>query len=146
MTVSRRLLAAPADQVWDVLADGWLYPLWVVGASCMRNVDDTWPDVGSKLHHSVGAWPLLLHDETEVLGVVPGHSLRLRARGWPLGEAEVDIALRPTESRTEVVMAEEPVAGPGTLVPFRGLTLGWRNAESLRRLSYLAENRPRGAS
>ena len=26
-----------------MLADGWLYPLFVVGASRMRDVDDDWP-------------------------------------------------------------------------------------------------------
>jgi len=30
-TNTRRIKATP-EQVWDVLADGWLYPLWVVGA------------------------------------------------------------------------------------------------------------------
>lgn len=34
---------APARAVWDVLADGWLYPLWVVGAARMRDVDHGWP-------------------------------------------------------------------------------------------------------
>ena len=61
-----RLVKTTPQRVWDVLADGWLYPLWVVGASRMRDVDDAWPAVGSKLHHSVGAWPALLDDDTEV--------------------------------------------------------------------------------
>ena len=53
--------------VFAVLADGWLYPTWVVGASRMRDVDDRWPEPGSRLHHSVGAWPALLDDITESL-------------------------------------------------------------------------------
>ena len=64
--VTRTVLAVP-DQVWGVLADGWLYPLWVVGASRMREVDDHWPAVGARLHHSVGAWPALIDDTTSVL-------------------------------------------------------------------------------
>ena len=36
-TRSRSIKATPA-QVWSVLADGWLYPLFVVGASRMRDV------------------------------------------------------------------------------------------------------------
>ena len=39
---------------------------------------------------------------------------------------------------------EQAVAGPGVLVPepFKGLTLKWRNTETLRRLASIAENRP----
>ena len=29
----------PPSAVWAVLADGWLYPVWVVGAARMREVD-----------------------------------------------------------------------------------------------------------
>src|SRR6478752_3157184 len=67
----RHLQAAP-ETVWEVLSDGWLFPVWVVGASRMREVDDHWPEPGARLHHSVGAWPVLLDDETEVLESVPG--------------------------------------------------------------------------
>ena len=65
MAQNTRLMHATPEQVWAVLSDGWLYPVWV-GASRMREVDETWPEVGSKLHHSVGAWPLLIDDNTEV--------------------------------------------------------------------------------
>ena len=67
MVSTTRTLRASPEQVWDVLADGWLYALWVVGASRMREVDDNWPEPGSKLHHSLGAWPILINDETEVI-------------------------------------------------------------------------------
>lgn len=30
MSTTARTIEATPDQVWDVLADGWLYPLWVV--------------------------------------------------------------------------------------------------------------------
>ena len=134
---------ASPEQVWSVLADGWLYPVWVVGASRMREVDDTWPAVGSKLHHSVGLWPLVVDDNTEVTEATPGTSLSLRARGWPVGEAAVTILLRPVGAETEVVIEEDAVSGPGVLVPkpLRGVTLKWRNTETLRRLAYLAERR-----
>ena len=33
MTRTTRTIEATPDQVWAVLADGWLYPLWVVGAT-----------------------------------------------------------------------------------------------------------------
>ena len=33
-----RVLSCSPEDVFDVLADGWLFPTWVVGASRMRNV------------------------------------------------------------------------------------------------------------
>jgi hypothetical protein len=106
-------------------------------------VDDGWPGVGTKLHHSVGLWPLLVDDTTEVTEVNPGVSLSLRTRAWPAGEAAVHLHLGPHGPDTEVRMEEDAVSGPGRLVPApaRGLTLKWRNTESLRRLAYLAERR-----
>lgn len=143
MAENTRLFHASPERVWDVLSDGWLYPVWVVGAARMREVDDHWPAVGSKLHHSVGPWPLLINDDTEVVAATPGHSLTLRARAWPLGEAEVKIRLESVGAETEVRIEEEPVSGPGALVPppLRGLSLKWRNSETLRRLAYIAEAR-----
>jgi uncharacterized protein YndB with AHSA1/START domain len=143
VTVNRRILAATPDDVWHVLADGWLYPLWVVGATRIRDVDKNWPEQGSRIHHSVGVWPLLINDHTEVLEAVPGRSIKLRARAWPVGEAEVDIRLSDIGAQTEVTIQEDAVAGPGVLVPepFKGLTLKWRNTESLRRLAFLVEGR-----
>ena len=88
MTRNERTIRALPDQVWDVLSDGWLYPVWVVGATRMRDVDGNWPEVGSCLHHSAGVWPLVVSDSTEVLENRPGSVLRMRARGWPIGEAE----------------------------------------------------------
>lgn len=143
MAENTRLMHATPEQVWSVLSDGWLYPLWVVGAARMREVDDSWPAVGSKLHHSVGPWPLLINDNTEVLEAVPGHSITLRARAWPLGEAKVKIRLEPVGAETEVRIEEDPTSGPGVLVPrpVRAPGLKWRNSETLRRLAYLAERR-----
>ena len=144
MATNTRTVHASPEEVWSVLADGWLYPVWVVGASRMREVDDSWPSVGSRLHHSVGVWPLLIDDNTEVTESTPGVALSLRARAWPVGEASVTIRLRPLGAQTEVVIEEDAVSGPGVLVPkpLRGVTLRWRNVETLQRLAYLAERRP----
>jgi len=143
VSVNTRIVAATPDDVWKVLADGWLYPLWVVGATRMRDVDKNWPDKGSRIHHSIGVWPMLINDHTEVLDVVPGRSITLRARAWPVGEAKVDIRLSDVGAQTEVVIEEDAIAGPGVLVPepFKGLTLKWRNVETLRRLAFIAEGR-----
>lgn len=143
MATNSRIVQAPPEKVWEVLCDGWLYPLWVVGASRMREVDEHWPAVGARLHHSVGSWPLLLDDHTEVMESTPGTMLRLKARAWPTGEADVTLHLRPSGSGTEVVLEEDAVAGPGRLVPkpLRDAGLKWRNVEALRRLAYLVERR-----
>lgn len=143
MSLNTRRLQATPEQIWEVLADGWLYPLWVVGASRMREVDDPWPAVGACLHHSVGTWPLLIDDRTEVVDVVPGERLELRARAWPTGEATVVIRLEPVGSETEVSIEEDAASGPARLLPkpLRDLPLSWRNVETLRRLAYVAERR-----
>jgi uncharacterized protein YndB with AHSA1/START domain len=143
MATNERTIKATPDAVWDVLADGWLYPLWVVGASRMREVDDHWPAAGSMLHHSVGTWPLLIDDETEVEAVSPGVSLTLRAKARPQGVARVTIRLAAVGAETRVVIEEDFVAGPARLVPrpLRDLGLKWRNSETLRRLAYVAERR-----
>jgi uncharacterized protein YndB with AHSA1/START domain len=145
MSTQSATIAATPEQVWEVLADGWLYPLFVVGASRMRDVDETWPAVGSRLHHSVGSWPLLIDDHTEVLEMEPHHHLLLRARGWPAGEARVDFSLHPQGGSTLVTIVEDASAGPGLLVPkvLRDPQLAWRNSETLRRLAYAVEGRTR---
>lgn len=134
---------ATPDRVWSVLADGWLYPLFVVGASRMRAVDDDWPAVGSRLHHSVGSWPLLIDDTTEVVEVEEERRIKLRARGWPAGEASVEISLEPSGTSTMVTIVEQAVAGPGALVPkaVQDPQLHLRNIEALRRLAYVVEGR-----
>ncbi|GAB3086816.1 SRPBCC family protein [Nocardioides zeae] len=143
MARNERLTDATPAQVWDVLADGWLYPSWVVGATRMRAVDDTWPAAGSRLHHSVGVWPLLLDDATVVERSEPAHLLQLKARGWPMGEARVVLTLEPEGQGTRLVIEEDAIAGPGRLAPppVRGVSIAWRNVETLRRLALLAEGR-----
>jgi len=142
------VVAATPDQVWRILADGWLYPLWVVGATRMRDVDEHWPAVGAQLHHSVGVWPLTIDDTTEVLAEKPPSMLRLRARAWPGGEANVELLIEPEGPGTRITIREDAVKGPALLVPatLRHLQLAWRNTEALRRLSYLAERREPGSS
>ena len=143
MSTNTRVMSATPEQVWGVLADGWLYPVWVVGASRMRDVDDTWPQAGARLHHSVGTWPLLLDDVTESVECVPGSRLGLHAHAWPAGRAEVRISLQPVGAETEVVIEEQANAGPGALVPqiAQDPLLSWRNLETLRRLAFIVERR-----
>jgi uncharacterized protein YndB with AHSA1/START domain len=136
-----RVIDVPPDAVFAVLADGWLYGGWVVGSSHIREVDEDWPAVGSRIHHSVGPWPLHVQDVTVVRAVEPGLSLSLEARGWPLGAAAVGLTLVPHgEGRTLVRMTEHIVRGPGKLLPeaLQALVAKPRNAESLARLADLA--------
>jgi len=139
---------ATPDQVWEVLSDGWLFPLWVVGATRMREVDDSWPEPGSRLHHSVGTWPLTIDDITKVVDSSPGARLELEAHAWPAGRADVTILLHPQGAETEVVIEEQAVAGPGALVPkmAQDPLLNWRNVETLRRLAFLVERRQQQAA
>ncbi|MDN5764743.1 MAG: SRPBCC family protein [Humibacillus sp.] len=142
-TITRQTSASPG-QVWSVLADGWAYTTWVVGACRVRAVEPDWPQVGQRIHHSFGTWPVLLNDTTEVLEATELKSLTLQARGWPVGEATVHLTLQPWQSGTLIGIREDAVSGPGTLIPkpLRQLAIGPRNRESLRRLAYLAEGRP----
>lgn len=143
MSHNERVITARSDQIWDVLSDGWLYPTWVVGASRMREVEGNWPAVGSRLHHSVGSWPMLVSDHTEVLACEPERLLKLHARGFPMGAAEVTVTLTPEGPDTRVVIEEMPTHGPAVLIPKPAVSplLHWRNTETLRRLAYIAEHR-----
>ncbi|MBL0746203.1 SRPBCC family protein [Nocardioides baculatus] len=145
MSTTSRPVSATPEQVWSVLSDGWLYALWVVGAARMRGVDDTWPDVGSQLHHSVGSWPLLIDDTTEVLEVEENRRLLLLARGWPAGQAHVEIIVEPRGAGAVVTMVEQATSGPGALIPkvIQDPQLHLRNVEALNRLAHLVEGRTR---
>jgi len=142
--VNRHVQATPGE-VFSVLAYGWLYSGWVVGASRIRAVDDHWPAPGSVIHHSVGAWPALIDDTTSVLECVPDQRLVLQARGWPIGEATVYVDLEPADGGCLVRLHEDATAGPGRLIPkpVRQVTIAPRNRESLRRLQLIAEGRVR---
>ena len=129
------------DAVFAVLADGWLYPTWVVGASRMRDVDDDWPEPGSRLHHSVGLWPALLDDITQSLEWQPPRRAVFKARGWPLGSARVELEVEPRIDGCLLRITENVQAGPGLLIPkpIRDGMIHLRNTETLNRLRYLAE-------
>ena len=140
----QRVVAASMQDVWAVLADGWLYPLWVVGAVKMRAVDESWPAPGARLHHSSGLWPLLVDDTTSVEACEPRRRLELTARGWPAGEARVTITLQNAGPGATVVRLEEdPHGGVGRLVPgvLRRRGSDARNAQTLHRLDLLVVGR-----
>jgi hypothetical protein len=132
---------ASAARVWSVLSDGWMYPGWVVGAARMRAVDENWPTVGSRLHHSVGFWPALLYDNTEVLSAVEERELRLLARAWPASQAEVTVLLEPRGTGCHLEMSEMVAHPPFHWIPrnVHDTVVYPRNRECLRRLKLIAE-------
>lgn len=141
MSRNVRRMNCPPEAVFRVLADGWLYPSWVVGASRMRNVDAAWPQPGAQLHHSVGVWPALIDDTTSAVSWDPPRHMVMTARGWPIGEARVTIDVKPSGNGCLVRIQEEAVSGPAKAIPrvVSDVLLQWRNAETLHRLAYLAE-------
>ena len=145
MSRNTRMIQCTPQDVFDVLADGWSYANWVVGAARIRDVDPEWPAEGSRIHHSVGLWPLLISDNTEVDHVDPPHQLRLKVRLWPTGSGIVTMTLAAKNGGTEVTMEEQLVSGPASLLPrpVKDALLHARNVEALNRLAYLAENRER---
>jgi hypothetical protein len=141
MSTNYRLIESSPEAVFAVFRDGWLFPSWVVGASRIRGVDESWPAPHSKLYHSVGVWPFVIDDTTSVVEWNPPRRVRLRARGWPVGEAEVTFDVERRGSGCLVRMREDAVKGPGRFVPkpVRDIGLLIRNREALQRLAWLAE-------
>jgi uncharacterized protein YndB with AHSA1/START domain len=146
MSSNSRIFRCSPDDVFDILEDGWSYATWVVGAARIREVDEDWPKPGSRIHHSVGAWPLLINDDTSVEEIDRPRELVLTVRAWPAGEGKVSITCDPQDGgRTLVTIREDASAGPAQLVvkPLRDRMLSWRNDEALLRLAFLAESRAR---
>lgn len=143
MSRNTRIMDCSPQDVFDVLTDGWTYATWVVGAARIRFVDKDFPAVGAKVHHSVGLWPLLISDDTEVEQVDVPHEFQLRVKAWPTGEGRVRFTCIPRGEQTEVVVEETAISGPAALIPapIEDVLLRVRNNETLRRLAYLAENR-----
>ncbi|WBB71653.1 SRPBCC family protein [Micromonospora sp. WMMD1128] len=148
MAVVDRVIDVPPERVFAVLADGWTYSDWVVGTTHVRDVDETWPRVGSRLHHRAGPWPFSLQDTSTVLECQAPSRLVLRAGLWPAGEAIVVFALEPlADGRTRVTIGEDFAVGPlrWARTKLNDLVLHLRNKETLARLSDIAtRQRPDG--
>lgn len=146
MAVTEALVGAAPDVVFAVLADGRSYGEWVVGAKHIRDVDAGWPAPGARIHHTVGVGPLFIRDTTEVKQCEEPSRLLLEARVRPTGVASIDLRLIPEGDGTRVVMREEPVSGPISLLP--GAITDWaidrRNRRALARLKDMAESRAAG--
>ena len=142
-TVSRRM-AAPRERVFAAMSDAWLLPVWVVGATHIRRVDESWPHPGAEVHHQVGAWPIMISDSTAVAECDPPHWLALQGRAFPFGEARIELTVEPDGADAAVVtLAEAPSHGPARVLdnPLIRRVLAARNRESLDRLAAIVENR-----
>ncbi|MCX7521453.1 SRPBCC family protein [Microbacterium sp. STN6] len=141
MSVNHRIIHASAEQIFEVLADAWSYPSWVVGASRARAVSPDWPAVGAELHHSFGIWPLVINDTTSIEEWDPPRRLVLRARGGMLGSAHVSLEVQTHRRECVIRMTEHAASGPSTLIPsfIVNIVGHTRNREALRRLAYQVE-------
>lgn len=139
-----RIVGTSAKHIFAVLADGWSYSSWVVGAAHIRDVDRGWPAVGSRVHHRVGPWPVQINDITVVRAMEPDRLLELDARMWPLGAAVIRMELEPVSAgATRVRMEETLTSGAARLLPrpVQFALLRPRNVEALRRLDDIAVHR-----
>jgi uncharacterized protein YndB with AHSA1/START domain len=131
------------EAVWDVLADPSSYAYWVVGSKAIRDADASFPAPGTRFHHTIGVGPLTVRDHTEVLESERPQLMRLRAKGRPLGTAQVTLEMTPQDGGTEVRITENPdgVFTILSLNPALHVFTKLRNAESLMRLEELALRR-----
>ena len=132
------------DTVWAVLADPRQYTRFVVGNKRIRSFDPAWPDLGTKIHHTVGVGPAMVRDESEVMEVQPPTLLRLATKLRPVGVSQTTFSLEPTgRGTTRASIEEHFYEGPATRVwtPVLETMLAARNMELLRRLRRIAVHR-----
>ena len=125
-----------------VLRDPEMYPRWLVGAQEIRSVDATWPQPGSRFHHTVGFGPVRIADNTEVLDIDDAAMvLRLKVRARPLISAVATFRVLGSANRCVITLQEEPtVRVVGNLVrPVMDPATHVRNHRSLRRLAEVFE-------
>lgn len=143
MARTEHMIEAPPEAVFGVLADPRGYAYWVIGSHEIREADPGWPQVGTKIHHTVALGPLRLKDHTVVEEVRPTRFLKLQAKTRPLGKARVALELEQVGNHTRVTMVEDPADRLTALVfmPLTHLLMRRRNVRSLERLAELAEGR-----
>ena len=117
MSENKRVVRASSADVFAVLGDGWSYAGWVVGAARIRSVDRGFPAVRTSVHHSVGVWPLLVNDVTTVEDFEPDRRLVIKVRVWPAGAGRVEFVTTTRPDGCLLVMREEAVEGPASLLP-----------------------------
>ena len=141
-------IARPPEDVFAVLMDPAAYADWVVGSKRIRRTDQGWPQPGSRFHHTLGAGPATLDDNTELVRAEEPRRVELEVRYRPLGVGQVVLELEPDDhpAGTRVVMFEEAISGPSAAIPPAVLDplFSVRNKRSLQRLARLVEQRHSG--
>ena len=145
MATTSITIDAPAHAVYDSLLDAWTYEVWVQGAKNIRKVDATWPQPGSRFHHSVGFGPLMTRDETKMLRHEPDRLVELNMQLWPIGEGIVRLELHEEGDQTHVTMYEEFTKGPAAMLDnvVQQFAIRLRNDWSLDKLKDVVEQRHR---
>jgi hypothetical protein len=140
-----RTVDAPIEAVAAVLADPRAYDGVVVGSRRIRWFDPSWPDPGSRFHHTLGVGPLVVRDHSEVLEEDLPARLRLLVHLRPLGSAEVVFRLAPDGAGTHVTLEEAPTSGvlARTWSAPAAAVTRWRNDRVLARLGEVAGGRAR---
>jgi uncharacterized protein YndB with AHSA1/START domain len=139
------LIEATPNQVFDVLVDPQAFVRWVVGAKEIREVDESWPAPGTRIHHTIGVGPATLQDTTAIRRIDRPKRLELEVRFRPAGVGTVGIDLEPAyDGRcTRVRLSEtfdDGAAGCWWSWPVDQVTR-LRNSLSLHRLRQLVLQR-----
>lgn len=138
---ARTEVDATPEQVWDVISDPTTYPDWLVGAQRIRGVDPSFPNPGSGFRHSVGATKgTTIDDSTEATAAEAPYLLGLEVHAGPF-RADVQLLVLPGPKGTEIRFSERPKGTWVALTPVLRPAFHARNAESLRRLEKLLEQR-----
>lgn len=130
--------ALKPDDVFDHLLDPWRYPEWLLGASTMRDVDDNWPEIGSRFHHRVGFGPIKVNDRSKIIDIDRPNRLVLHVRATPAVQGIVTFTVEPTAEGSILWLQEEPaVKGGQILRPLLDPATHVRNKASLKNLADL---------
>ncbi len=138
MAINHVRSSLPPEQVFAHVTNPWEYPKWLLGASTMRDVDDSWPAVGSAFHHRVGFGPLNVNDKSEVLEIDPPRRLVLLVKATPLVQGKVTFTVEPDGTGTLLTLEEGPAVAAGNLLrPVLDPATHARNKKSLQQLADL---------
>lgn len=140
------ILSASPEDVFSVLEDPATYPEWLVGASRITDVDENWPELGSKFSHRIGFGPFVIPGSTSMRVLDRSSELVLGAGMGILGEAIVRFQLEAVPEGTKVTLEETLIRGAaktawGSCRLLVGTALWGRNAISLSSLEQLVLER-----
>jgi uncharacterized protein YndB with AHSA1/START domain len=134
---------APAQAVFDVLADADAYRDWVPGTRDTGAEAGAFPAEGGSFGYSAGLPLLGVGDRTTVVAAMPPVMLELRIRATPLVSARATIYLQPQGAGTRLTLIEEPTSRALRVLigPAGHGLIRLRNVEALRRLRTLVKER-----